>query len=352
MTIKIKYDDFLKHGSNFSSKNILICDDGISFDTNKEGLIYLKKNNIKYKKLKGLDLKIIFKFKTGYIIGLCLFLCALILNNARINEIRFNGDYAINDEIKYYIEDNLKHLGPLSFLNCKLNDLNFEIRQKYNGYEWISIEKKGNALSVVITEVDQELINKKNKQAGNIIANKTGIVKYYTIFNGSHSLYYNQYVKPGDVLVLGNGDEARGLILGDVIEEKKIKVKKQIAEDTYSGKIDNYEIFTIFGFDFTFNKEEEFTRSLKNEDKKFDWGFISYKNIQSLEKCDIMTIYDYDDAFSYAKSLIVDEFNKQKQYEKEELLQIELYKKSEDQDYYYFEFLVKKLVNLGQFIKE
>ena len=352
MQIKISHDDFLKYGSNITAKNVLICDDGISLETNKEGLKYLALNNVLVKRLDKTSFHFIFKHKIGFILGFFLFLSALIINNERINKIEFNGDFPINQAIYFYLEDNLKHLGPLSFLKADLKEINYSLRQRYSGYEWISVEKNGNSLYVEITRVGEGLITQATSEKGNLISKATGIVKEFRIYEGKHELYANKYVKAGDILVLGLGKEARGLILGEVYDYKEIKIKKQIAEDMFTGDFDNYERFTIFGCNFLFHKDKAFMRFDENEKKIFDLGIIKYYDIQELEKCDIMTIYNYDEAYQYAKSIIIQEFNQNKEYQEEKIMAMELYQKSEDEDYFYFTFLVQKQINLGMFIKE
>lgn len=352
MQIKISHDDFLKYGSNIIAKNVLICDDGISLETNNDGIKYLTANNVLVKRLDKATFHFLFKHKMGFILGFFLFLAALIINNERINKIEFNGDFPINQAISFYLEDNLKHLGPFSFLKADLQELNYNLRQRYSGYEWISVEKKGNSLYVEITRVGEGLVMPKDSEKGNLISKATGIIKEFRIYHGKHELYANKYVKAGDILVLGEGKEARGLILGEVYDYKEIKIKKQIAEDIFSGSFDNYERFTIFGFDFFFHKDKDFNRFTENEKKIFDLGIIKYYDIQQLEKCDIMTIYNYDEAFSYAKSIIIQEFNQNKEYQEEKIMAMELYQKREDDDYFYFTFLVQKQINLGMFIKE
>ena len=74
MQIKISHDDFLKYGSNITAKNVLICDDGISLETNKEGLKYLALNNVLVKRLDKTSFHFIFKHKIGFILGFFLFL--------------------------------------------------------------------------------------------------------------------------------------------------------------------------------------------------------------------------------------------------------------------------------------
>lgn len=352
MQIKISHDDFLKYGSNISAKNVLICEDGISLETNNEGLKYLNLNNVLVKRLDKASFHFLFKHKMGFILGFFLFLTALIINNERINKIEFNGNFPINQAISFYLEDNLKHLGPFSFLKADLKEINYKLRQRYSGYEWISVEKKGNSLCVEITRVGEGLITQKDSEKGNLISKATGIIKEFRIYEGKHELHANKFVKTGDILVLGEGKEARGLILGEVFDYKEIKIKKQIAEDLFSGNFDNYEQFTIFGFDFIFHKDKDFKRFDNNEKKIFDLGIIKYYDIQELEKCDIMTIYSYDEAFLYAQSIIIQEFNQNREYQEEKIMAMELYHKSEDDDYFYFTFLVQKLINLGMFVKE
>ena len=350
MKIKMKHDLFLKESSNLSASNVLLVDDGVILEVDYKSIKYLKEKNIDYERL-DFSLNKILKFRIGFVLGLILFCFILFINNERITKIEFNKEYPINDDIKYYLEERMKHIGPLSFLDINLQDCNLELRGKYIGYEWISVNKVGNKILVNISDVEEKLID-NDIQKGNIISNKTGIIKEYIIYSGSHNLEYNQYVKQGDVLVLGNGLEARALILGDTYEERTIKIKKQITDDRYTGKIDFYEELSIFQNVFSFHKNNEYKRSVKEEKSIFSLGFIKYNHIQEKEKCDIITIYDYNDACSYAESIIYDDFNQNKKYDKEYIKQIGLLYHSEDEEYFYFTYLINKYENFGEFIKE
>ncbi len=174
----------------------------------------------------------------------------------------------------------------------------------------------------------------------------------YSVFQGSTTLENNMYVKKGDILILGNDKEARGLILAGVITEETIKVKKQIVEDNYTGKLDYCEKISFFSMDKFFHKNNEFNRFDTVEKTYFDFKILSYKKNIYYEKCDIITIYNEDEALEYARSIIQSEFLKEKKYDCEKVVNAYLLNQQTTEDYYEFTFLIKKYQNIGEFLKE
>lgn len=349
MRIKLSHNDFFKISSYIVMKNCLLCDDGVLIDVTLAGIKYLKKNGIKYQ-YQNLFFKELF-FNSFFIIGFGLFIISMIINNDRISNISFNGNFIINDDIYYYLEDNLKHLGPFSFLDCSLEEINEYLRGKYIGYEWISVTKKGNELVVNINEVPYNNTSEE-KIIGNIVSNKYGTIKDYKVYSGTVNIKRGQYVCPGDVLVLGNNNMARAIIYAVTFEEITIDVKKKIADDSLTGKVDNYEVIEFFNQRLSFHQDEKFERSIINKKCIIDLGIIKYYDIQEIEKCDIITIYDKSQALDYAKTLISSEFELKKCYEEESILALELVSITENEESYSFKFYVKKYENIGAFNKE
>ena len=191
---------------------------------------------------------------------------------------------------------------------------------------------------------------------GDIIASRDGIIRYYFIKKGVNLIKDNQSVKKGDVLVSGNllikNEEIKyihplGLILAEVVDYENIKIKKINYEYVKTGKIkikDRYYFFNLI----TKNKCEF---DMYDEEEKIIFNYKIFKKTKNTyyEIKEIINCYTEDQAKQYAYSIIEKKFNENKIHEKEKILESYLLKTSEDSEYYYFNYLIKKVINISEF---
>ena len=74
------------------------------------------------------------------------------------------------------------------------------------------------------------------------------------------------------------------------------------------------------------------------------------QEVKIYENIEISNEYTLDDSINYAKSLIIDEFNQNKQYDNEKIIDLQYIKGYLDKDVYYVTYLIVSLKNISEFI--
>lgn len=354
--ISLSYDDYFANSNKILSKNIELVGDSITFITNEESVKYLEDNNISYmlhtnSKIKA---KKFFINKSGIMIGVILILFSIYLNSFRISEIKFNDNYPINDEVTNYINGQTQELLFFSFHKNNYNDLAKNLRNAFNEYEWISIEKKGSVLNVTIEPSTTKNIVKDDVIIGNIVAKKDGMVESYMAFNGTSIVKDKMYVKKGDILINGKdyNTHAKGYVLATTYETIKIDVLKQETREEYTGKNSGYYGLKLFGINMNIFKKHQFESKDIVEKKVFNIPYlITLNQIEEYEKNGIIYVYNATSAKEYAKSVILDDFSKSKTLNSEEIKRIEVLTVKEMEKHFEVTFLVKKIESIGVFVK-
>lgn len=347
--ISIDYDDYFANSSLFKAYHIEVVGDSIMFHTDKATIEVLEKKNIRYMLhySKKANIKEFFKNKSGIIIGLLCVCFLILMNSFRVSEITFNANYPINKQIEAYIKEQNQQILFFDFHKNNYQYLSKELRSVFNEYEWINISKKGSKIYVEVepTTTKENVIDEGLK--GNIIAKKSGIVYEFAAFSGELLVSFNSYVKEGDILISG---QAKGYVLATVFEERTIEVNKNFKETEYSGKVTNYNQLTLFNKGFNINKKENYEQSDTITKKLFSIPYlISVNKIEEYEKNDIIYTYDSVTAVSYAKSIIEDEFNKEKVLAGEKILRIEGLSIKEEDEAFQITLLIKKIESIGEF---
>lgn len=332
-------------------------DDTIKFKTNEKSLKHLL-NNIEKIKYENERKKRICSFIKKYFISIIfmLLIILLLINESLIvKEIVFVNENTYDKNVQTYIEKNYKKVLIFNYLNKSLNDLNDELRNNFYYYEWINVYKKGNKLLVTIDKQDEKsFINSKSKIKGDIISKHDGIIRYFFVKEGVSLIKDNKSVKAGDILVSGNlgyynetSDKyihPCAIVLAEFANKETIKVKKQEQIFLRTGRIKNDYFYSCL------KKEKDFYDLYEYEDQ-IVYNFFGIKKIKRtyFEINSINITYDKDEGFLYASSVIDKKFNENKVHKKEKIIEKELINSFDDENYFYYTFLVKKIANVAEF---
>lgn len=352
--ISVDYDDYFSNSKIIKAKNIEVIGEAVMFKTDKETLKLLEGLNISYmlhdSKIKRI--KDTFKYKSGIYVGLLWVLFFIIMNNFRVSEIKFNGEYAINDEIEAYIKSQNQELLFFSFHKNNYQDLSQNLRSTYFEYEWIEVSKKGSKLLVTINTPNEDKIEANDIKLGNIVAKKSGMVNSFRVFSGTSFIEEKKYVNKGEVLIEGSTTGAKGYILATTYDEVKVKVMKENVIEELTGSKMQYTSIKLFKKSFNINKKQNYSKSDKISKTIFKIPYLlSINKIEESEKNDIIYLYDSDKATEMAKNIIIDSFTNNKVLNEEKIIRIEKLSLKENEDSFEILFLVKKLESIGEFIK-
>ena len=350
--ISIDYDDYFANSQIFKASNIEVIGDSIMFTTDKETINMIETKNIRYMLHydKKDEFKKFFKHKTGIIIGIIIVMFMIAINSFRVNKIEFSGNYPINENISEYITKQNQQILFFSFHKHNYDELSRELRSVFSEYEWINVRKKGSTIFVDIEPTTTKEITPDDNMVGNIIAKKSGMVSEFVVFNGKGMVEVNTYIKEGQVLISGENKKAKGYVLATVYEQMVITVNKELILNEFSGKVNKYTQVGIFNKFFDINKKIDYKISEMVVKNIFTIPYIiNINKIEEYEKNDIIYTYDKEEAISYAKTIIENDFNNSKILDGEKILRLEELVVIEESDSYVITFLVKKVESIGEF---
>lgn len=348
---------FLDNSTKIKTNDLIFIDDYCFFKTNKK---LSTPNNLIYD-FKSKVLSIAY-LKIGFILGFFLFISLFFINLYRVTDIKFNGNYLINSDIKKYINNKTKKVFNERFIKVDYKDLSKELRANYISYEWIEVKKIGTVIHVNINSIENKVIDKSELQLGSLFAKKEGIIYYYEIYSGKPVIEKNDYVEEGSLLVssnLGYGQEnsqfvsteSRGLVLAITYEDLTINIKKKEKEFAYTGNVMVYKQAYLFNKKL-FGHSKKFKSYDEDIYKKSYLKFLNINYIVRKEKNDIIKIYDKNEALEKAKSIIYHNFKQKKvsDLEKiEEIFNIEITENKED---FTIKMTIKAIENIAIFKKE
>lgn len=349
--ISVDYDDYFVSANQISTKNVSVVGDSILFTTNQEGIKYLDEKNVCYmlhENKKETKFKK-FKHKSGIVLGLIIIALLIILNTFRVKEVKFSGDYPINDTILEYINDQNQNVLWFNFHKNNYDKISKELRSTFYEYEWINVYKKGTTIYVDINPTTTKDMVTESKNIGNIIAKKDGIITSFISYSGKLLVSQNDYVKKGDILILGN-ESVKGYVLADTYEEITIKVDKVITNLEYSGQKSKYNTFKLFNFSFNLGKKKTYKEKDIKSKKVFNipYLFSLYKKVE-YEKKEYIYEYDLNDAIAYGENVIRDNFLANQKLNEEKIVIIIVISYKENEDFYEITYLVKKNESIGEF---
>lgn len=351
--------DNFKYLGNKNISNVKVNDDIITFQTNDKSLQSLLKdiNELSFINRRKIRILCFIKKYLISIIGILLLIVFLINEQFVIKRVLFVNENTYNQEVVNYLYDEkLDKKLIYYYLNDSIININKQLKQKFYYYEWININKKGNTIQVIIDKQDEKsYIDETSKVVGDIVSSKDGIIRYFFIKKGVNLIKDNQSIKKGDVLVSGNllinNNEIEyihpiGIILAEVVETKNIKVKKIEIDNIRTGKIQLDNSIKLFNKNF---KKCKFKEYEEESNIIFDYKVISKVKTIYYEINEVVNYYDYDDALKYSYSIIEKEFNDNKIHDKEKILEHFLINYTEDDNYYYFKYMIKKIENISEF---
>lgn len=356
--VQIKKADLSKINKRMI-QNIEIDDENIQFKTNTKSLQLLLNDisDIKYNNIRK-QKKIAFLKKYFISIIALLILFLLLINNMLIvKKVKFVKENTYNQEVVDYINDNCFKIGFFKYLKWDLNTLNDDIKSKFYYYEWINLEKKGNCLNIIIDKQDEKsYLNSESTIKGDIVAKSQGIVRYYFVKKGVCLVKDNQSINSGDILITGNLQYYNNkseyihpvaIVLAETVNKENIKIKKQEITFKRTGKIK---------IDYFYHFENN---NLQYKDyfpmyECIDEVVFNYNNIKKIKRIyyeveEVLNYYTADNAYLYALSLIKKQFNEHKIHTKEKIVSINLLYENEDEEYYYYTFIIKNIVNVAEF---
>lgn len=200
------------------------------------------------------------KRRKGICIGSILFLSILLFCTNRIWDINVEGGFLhTREQLLLLMEKEQMVYGgiPAKAVNCA--EIEKRIRLMYNEIGWISIEKRGCRLFVMLNESTMPYSRKQLEYPCHIIADKDGIVQRIEVLSGIPMVKAGDAVKKGDVLICGVipivADFDEILRKEPVIADGRVYIKSEFSyisnfETEYEKKIykNTYYGLEIFSF--------------------------------------------------------------------------------------------------------
>lgn len=355
-SIVMKKSVFFKHSDQIVASSVRILDGQVYFKTDQITKKYLDENKVSYKEIDNLKTKIAkgIALNISLILSFLIFILVVYMNSFRVSGIEFNGEYAINQFIKTHIESKYTHFLVWNFIDEDYEEMSRQLRCTYPSYEWISTSKEGSKIVVTINNEEDIKIN-TNTEKGNIVAKKNCVISSFKVFQGVSTVYENQYIKQGDILIDGNINDtiigAKGVVLGITYEEITKRIPKEEITVGLTGNKTKYTLINLFGKNIVLGKKNKFENYKTNRVLKFNlFDFFRIYKIEELEIYDIINTNSLNDAINKAQRQIIDDFNSNKTLNEEEILKIHLLYSSENTDEYVLRFLTKKKESVGEFI--
>lgn len=347
--------------SGLDIKNLIVGDEKITFVTDKKTLNILKNNfdnvyfvNILFSRMKEVVSK---HFVT--LIGAFAFAFVMIFISKTITEITFVDSNTYDYEVENYVISRMKKVGPFSFLNDDLNDIDKDLKKKFYHYEWIGISKKGTTLLIEISPsfLNPDDDNRNDKIPGYLYAKKDAIIKKYHVEKGIVLIQEEQYVKKGDLLISGDilhYDQSierihpKGYVIGEVLEYYEYTIPKIKNDNVRNGKVSYQDYF--FYKDKMIGKDKNTDNDYEETVVKNFFDLFYIKRRYYYERENTKTVLSYDEANNYAKTLIYKKFLANKTNKLEKIIYIKLARSSEDENNYYFRFVVKSEESIEEFL--
>lgn len=357
-TIKCSYD-FLNKISNYNISNIHIDKDVVTFESNNKNYDDIELievvDNYKYNIKKNGLLWFIFIF------GMVIFCAFFIIMSKTITEIRFLREEMYSKSVYESVEKYLDRYLCFAFLEKDIIEINKELRSEYFDYEWINIKKEGTVLYIDVIKNENVIIDNQRDIKGSLYSKYDTYIEGYYTERGSCELRLNRSVKKGDLLISGYIKHydgrmelvgAKGYVIGTIIENEVINVDKINESIERSGNKEEKKIYV-------FNN-----KSLNNPLSSYENYEIEYKNIINIFNLFYIrkvTYYELitktesvskEEAESIALKNIEKEFNENKKYGFEEIIDKKIISVFENEYDYEICVAVKKKVDITELIEE
>ncbi|RYM05311.1 sporulation protein YqfD [Sporolactobacillus sp. THM7-7] len=182
--------------------------------------------------------------RLGILAGLCFFLFVLLILSNMVWRIDVQGaDPKLEEEIRSLMKKDRLYVGALEFFIPETDRLESRLSSKLTRATWIGVSKKG---TTYLVDVVQKKYPKPRKAQGprHLVAAKQAIIHHWIVDRGQVAVESNQFVKPGQLLVLGRiGREddpkfvsANGKVIGETWYRSETEIPLNSRLTIYTGK--------------------------------------------------------------------------------------------------------------------
>ena len=197
-----------------------------------------------------------YKSRSGLLIGILLFACFIGLTQCFVWEIEVIGNDKVQTSV---ILSELEELGVKKF--SFIPNIDFRMKKQeallnMPQLSWLTINHNGSKLSVSVTE--REYAPPIREEAPcDIVASKTGQIRYMEVYNGTKVVEEKYTVTKGDKIVSGAFVNKKGEIsyvhsdakvIAEVQFEKTLSVDIRQLSKEYTGKTKTRHFLDIFSF--------------------------------------------------------------------------------------------------------
>ncbi len=204
--------------------------------------VFLKKTgcNIKIKKKIGLPFLVKkIRERRGLIIGIILFLIIITQCSGRIWHISVAGGFChTREQILRVMKEELGVYGGVAGTQIDCFEIEKRLRLDYNEIGWISVEKRGCRLHVMLNESMMPKLIETLERPSHIVAAQDGIVRKIEVLSGVPRVKAGDEVKKGDILISGvipvQGDYEELLRNNPVVADGAVYIE---SEFSYSARI-------------------------------------------------------------------------------------------------------------------
>lgn len=229
----------------------------MSYDENKLYELARKANvDIEIIKQRGAWFRAVrYKGRFGLAVGAVLMFILMVVSMQFVWDITVEGNKSLSTET---IIQELDELGVKK--GARLNDIDFEVKKqeallRMPELAWMTLNRLGTRVQVIVSERYAPPIISDNTPC-DIIATKTGLVKYMEVYAGSPQVRLGFPVKEGDKLVSGNMVTKNGKtfqvhasakIIAEIEFDKTLTVDMSQVGKSYTGKESNRYYLNAFG---------------------------------------------------------------------------------------------------------
>lgn len=168
---------------------------------------FMKKTGCLCKIKKKIGLPFVLKklvYRKGLLIGSCFFYLILMQCFGRIWSISVEGGFLhTREQILQVMAQELGIYGGISAGQIDCFEIEKKLRLDYKEIGWISVEKKGCRLHVMLNESTMPKASVQKGYAAHIVAERDGVVRKVEVMNGVPMVKAGDVVKKGDILISG-----------------------------------------------------------------------------------------------------------------------------------------------------
>lgn len=195
-----------------------------------------------------------YKKRWGLMSGAIIFFLIIFISQCFIWEIEINGNEKVPTSI---ILNELKEIGVHKWAYIPKIDFREKKQEallRLPQLSWLTINKSGCKIHVEVSERYLPPIIHDENTPCDIVAGKTGQIRYTEVYNGVQKIKANYTVQEGDVIVSGTFVNKRGevtylhsdaKIIAEVQFDKALRIDMEQLSKEYTGKAKKRYYFTI-----------------------------------------------------------------------------------------------------------